>query len=62
VQAVRTDKEKHVASDMRGDCGIGAAIWLMGWLFTIGFADLGVKKALLGIVLWAYYLGEKLAG
>jgi len=50
-----------MATDRRGDSGIAAAIWLMGWLFTIGFAQLGVKKALLGIVLWAYYLGVKLA-
>jgi hypothetical protein len=51
-----------MASDKRGDSGIAAAIWLMGWLFTMGFAHLTVKKALLGLVLWAYYLGVKLSG
>ncbi|HET6347801.1 MAG TPA: hypothetical protein VFH88_01830 [Candidatus Krumholzibacteria bacterium] len=49
-------------SNYRGpDSGTPAAVWLIGWLFTIGFAHLTVKKALLGIVLWAYFLGEKLA-
>lgn len=48
--------------DRSMDCGgILGGIWLIGWLFTIGFAHLTVKHALLGIVLWAYYLGVKLA-
>lgn len=42
----------------RGGCMAG--IWLIGWLFTIGFAHLTVKQSLLGIVVWAYYLGRKL--
>ena len=40
--------------------GFMAGIWIIGWLFTIGFAHLSVKQALLGIVIWAYYLGAKL--
>ena len=44
----------------RGGCMAG--IWIIGWLFTIGFAHLTVKQTLLGIVVWAYYLGSKLAG
>lgn len=49
--------------DKAVDCGgIVGGLWLMGWLFTIGFCHLAVKQALLGIVLWAYYLGVKLAG
>ena len=51
-----------VAKDVRVDTGSGlpAAIWLIGWLFTIGYVHLTVKQALLGIVIWAYYLGRKL--
>jgi hypothetical protein len=34
--------------------------WFAGWLFTIGFAKLHFGKALLAIVIWAYYLGAAL--
>ena len=35
---------------------LGAA-WFGAWLFTIGFLHLGFWKAVLGILLWPYYLG-----
>jgi hypothetical protein len=28
-----------------------------GWLFTIGFAQLGFWKAVLALVIWPYFLG-----
>lgn len=31
--------------------------WFAGWLFTIAFAQLVWWKALLGLVIWPYYLG-----
>jgi hypothetical protein len=31
--------------------------WFIGWLFTIAFAQLLWWQALLGILLWPYYLG-----
>lgn len=31
-------------------------LWFVGWLFTIGFAKLIWWKALLGLVIWPYYL------
>ena len=37
--------------------GLGGAIWFIGWLFTIGYANLVWWKILLGIVIWPYYLG-----
>ena len=43
----------------RGGCMAG--IWIIGWLFTIGFVHLSVKQSLLGLVIWAYYLGAKLS-
>jgi hypothetical protein len=33
------------------------AIWFMGWLFTIAFANLVWWKIILGIVVWPYFLG-----
>jgi len=33
------------------------AIWLVGWLFTIGFLHLAFWKGVLAIVIWPYYIG-----
>jgi hypothetical protein len=45
----------------RGAWGAGAgAIWFMGWLFTIGFANLIWWKIILGIVVWPLFLGQYL--
>jgi hypothetical protein len=32
-------------------------LWLGGWLFTVGFAKLVWWKAILGLVIWPYFLG-----
>jgi hypothetical protein len=32
-------------------------LWFAGWLFTIGFAHLVWWKAILGLVLWPYFIG-----
>ena len=37
--------------------GLAGVIWFIGWLFTIGYAELVWWKILLGIVIWPYYLG-----
>jgi hypothetical protein len=34
--------------------------WCMGWLFTIGFVKLGFWKAVLGLLIWPWYLGDAL--
>jgi hypothetical protein len=47
-----SDKKVKVRSD---SCGI---IWLIGWLFSIGFLDLPFWNAVLGIILWPYYIGH----
>jgi len=31
-------------------------LWFAGWLFTLGFAHLVWWKAILGLVVWPYYL------
>jgi len=36
----------------------GGVFWIMGWLFSIGFLDLAFWHAVLGIVLWPYYIGH----
>jgi hypothetical protein len=42
--------------------GTAGIIWLIGWLFTIGYAQLSFFKGLLGIIVWPYYLGDLLKG
>jgi len=36
---------------------LGGGVWIVGWLFTIGFLQLTIFKGILAIVLWPYYLG-----
>ncbi len=36
-------------------------LWLGGWLFTIGYLNLGFWKGLLAILLWPYYMGDNFA-
>jgi hypothetical protein len=40
--------------------GIMGPIWIMGWLFTVGFVQLPFWKAVLAAVIWPYYLGRML--
>ena len=44
---------------VRSDCGAAMApLWIMGWLFTIGFLGLPFFwKGVLALILWPYYLG-----
>jgi len=32
-------------------------IWFMGWLFTVGYANLVWWQIILGLVVWPYFLG-----
>lgn len=32
-------------------------VWVVGWLFTIGFLHLSFWKGVLAIVIWPYYIG-----
>ncbi len=49
--------------DGRGGAGAaGGIIWFIGWLFTIGFANLVWWKILLGIVVWPLFLGIAVRG
>ena len=37
--------------------GLIGGFWFIGWLFTIAFAQLLWWQAILGLVIWPYYLG-----
>jgi len=36
-------------------------LWFIGWLFTIGYLNLPLLKALFAIILWPYFLGQHLS-
>ncbi len=36
--------------------GLAGMLWFCGWLFTLGFAKLVWWKALVGLVIWPYFL------
>lgn len=36
-------------------------IWLIGWLFAIGYLKLAFWQGLLALILWPYYLGAALS-
>jgi hypothetical protein len=40
----------------RGGSSMAGVVWFIGWLFTIGFAQLVWWQIILGIVVWPYYL------
>jgi hypothetical protein len=39
-----------------GGSSLAGVVWFIGWLFTIGFAQLVWWQIILGIVVWPYYL------
>jgi hypothetical protein len=52
---VRSEKiriEQHSATGM---------LWFGGWLFSIGFLHLTFWKAVLGLLIWPYYIGVTVA-
>jgi hypothetical protein len=53
-------EEKKVLQGKMDVAGLVGPLWIIGWLFTIGFTHLGFGKAVLAIVLWPFYLGSAL--
>lgn len=37
------------------------ALWIVGWLFSIGFLGLSFGQGVLAIIIWPYYLGVHFA-
>lgn len=35
--------------------------WIVGWLFTLGFLHLGFWRGLFALVIWPYYVGDKVS-
>jgi hypothetical protein len=36
---------------------VDGLLWVVGWLFTVGYLHLPFWNGLLAILLWPYYLG-----
>ncbi len=41
--------------------GLGFGLWMVGWLFTIGFLDLSFWRGFLGLFVWPVFLGTRIA-
>lgn len=50
-----------MASNSKGGECIGS-LWFIGWLFSLGYLQLGFWKGLFVILLWPYFLGVGLSG
>lgn len=50
-------QEASAATAGARTAGLSGTVWLVGWLFTVGFVRLLWWKALLGVVIWPYFLG-----
>jgi hypothetical protein len=54
--------EKHVVRGKMEVAGIMGPLWIIGWLFTIGFVHLSFGKGLWALAVWPYYLGRAISG
>ncbi|MCX6753675.1 MAG: hypothetical protein WCW04_01700 [Candidatus Paceibacterota bacterium] len=34
-------------------------LWMIGWLFTIGYLKLSFWRGVLALIVWPYYMGVK---
>jgi hypothetical protein len=35
-------------------------LWMIGWLFTIGYLKLSFWRGVLALIVWPYYMGVKI--
>lgn len=52
--------DKRIIKGKMEVAGIMGPLWMMGWLFTIGFIPLPFIKCVWALAIWPYYLGLKL--
>jgi hypothetical protein len=34
-------------------------VWMIGWLFTIGYLRLSFWNGVLGLIIWPYFIGKR---
>lgn len=54
------DEERKCVGHHSNAGAWSGAFWFAGWLFTIGFVGLPFWRAVLGLIIWPYYLGVAL--
>lgn len=54
---VKTE-EKHIHHNHGG--GAAGGLWFAGWLFFLAYTQPLFWKAVLGLIIWPYYLGVAL--
>lgn len=37
---------------------LSGGLWIIGWLFVVGFLKLSFWEGVLAIIVWPYYLGN----
>ncbi len=52
------DSDRKISIQQHSPLGL---IWFIGWLFTIGYLDLGFWRGALALILWPYDLGVHFA-
>jgi hypothetical protein len=45
---------QRIKIEQHGSIGL---LWFAGWLFAIGYLDLGFWQGVAAIIVWPYYLG-----
>lgn len=45
---------EKIKIEQHGSVGL---LWIAGWLFSIGFLQLGFWKSALALIVWPYFLG-----
>lgn len=54
--------QKRVIKGKMEIAGLMGPLWMIGWLFTLGFVNLSFMKGLWALLVWPYYLGSALGG
>lgn len=50
--------KQRIRIEQHGGLGL---VWFAGWLFTIGYLDMGFWRSVLGLFVWPYFIGDHLA-
>jgi hypothetical protein len=54
-ETLMAQESKHVGNHAASS--FAGVLWFIGWLFTIGYANLIWWKIILALIVWPYYLG-----
>ncbi len=61
INGVVMSDETKKSNRCTESAGFMGPLWIIGWLFTIGFLKLTFGKGFLALILWPYYIGTAFA-